>query len=175
LLIVNPQSSPVLSQEEFPEGCKRDVATSAFRATSHIPDFVFAFAIDDIRNPPGSAEPVSPHAIVYLPINVGREPAESAQEFQILLFHMERAATDCPPGAGEDREQCMALWELRSKWEAAGHSSSGMEPEVAERIRKILKVRASVPNILPSQLRGSYSTFFLARLLFHNGVIHGTL
>lgn len=174
LIIVNEESNPVLSKEFFPDGCKRDVAPTAFTTNAHVPDFVFAFAIDNIQNAPTDAERVSPHAIIFLPINTGHEPASSAQEFQILLYHMERSAKDCPAAVGPERDQCVALSQLRSKWEASGYSSAEVKKDFAASIGKILKVGTSESKSLRPNFRNSYSTYFLAFALYHNGVIHGT-
>ena len=174
LLIINKASNPVQSREEDSDGCSRDVEPIAFTPQQNIPDFVFGFAVRQIKNAAGEIEKQSPHAIVYLPINTGHEPASSAQEFQILLFHMNRAVGDCPSSVGEERDQCIALSELRSMWERGGYSTIELEQAAAARIRRILKVGTSVPGAGASLPLDAYTTYFLKFTLYHNGVIHGT-
>jgi hypothetical protein len=173
-LVINESSDPVYSKEEYLDGCNRNVEPKAFKADANVPDFVFAFAVTQVPNGPDSPEKTSPHAIIYLPINIGRLPASEAQEFQILMFHMEPKKDECPTESGADREQCVSLWELRALWQQGGYTEDQMKKAVAERIRAMLKAGAPMPNPLPSRNRNSYQTYFLSEARYHNGVIHGT-
>lgn len=173
-LVINESSNPVRSVEAYLDECKENVEPTAFTTDLNVPDFVFAFSIAQVKNGPDAVDMASPHAIVYLPINIGQLPTSEAQEFQILMFHMESKKEDCPDTAGEDRDQCVALVELRTLWEQGVSSEVEKKQAVAARIRPMLKVNAPIPAQLRARSGASQARRFVTEARFHNGVIHGT-
>ena len=72
--IVNPDASAAVSQSIYPNGCTTTDTENPVHAK---PDFVFAFAIGQLKNQKGAPEKVSPHLLVYLPIVTGGRPART--------------------------------------------------------------------------------------------------
>jgi hypothetical protein len=136
-------------------GCHFNGVTdqTAFIEEGRLERFVFAFGIAEIDSTVTPPIPKSPHMIVFLPLHskAGIPPGQ-ADQFRILLLHMESDVSNCPDDAVL-KARCEALQYLRSQWTPGADAKRSFRKSVASRINDIIG-----PEL---QIR------------FHNGVIHG--
>lgn len=150
--VVNYGSDPLPSNLG---GCKyrgNKADGRMYLADDRLGKYLFAFGIAEIGSvmPP---MPKTPHMIVYLPLRTKvSTPADAADEFRMLLLHMESDANQCPSDPVLNK-RCEALAYLRGIWTPGADGESRFKEAVAQRI----------DAIIGPELRAKY----------HNGVIHG--
>jgi len=169
--IVNPDAPPARSLPVYPQGC---TSTTSENAIYSKPKFVFAFAIAEIRNNAGAQEAVSPHLLVYLPLQTGGNLQLGIMgEFELQLMHMGSSDKYCDTVPSDEQEHCIALVRLREFWDKNKKDDQKVIARVESDIDQLLIGRkglslAEVPPPLGFQAGDD-----IVQIRYHNGVIHG--
>lgn len=166
----NEESNPVRGPAAYPNGCTDK--PPPYPPIYAKRKFVFAFAIDDIKN---DNAPKSPHTLIFVPIYTGQIASEKvANEFVLLLFHMESDKKACSSITDPlKKEQCEALADLRRYWSNEPWTEDSLKDKMNELIKKILMVRSSTPAEIAASGDPEITATIPVEILNHNGVIHG--
>jgi hypothetical protein len=142
-------------------------------------DFLFAFTIHMLKN---SDKSTTPHAILYVPLRWNLSlPKDLGDFFVLFVFHIPDDDRDCSyEGTEIGKKHCLLLRRLAGKWIDPQFDYEELSEEARREYRYFLD--HIFDGILPPSDAALVKGFqvglirqWIAQILLHNGIIHGTL